>query len=56
MKKTIFICDHCGKEMDNICDFTDMKIDNFINFIEVDLCSICFYELDDIVMQYCNKS
>jgi hypothetical protein len=55
MKKTIFTCDHCGKEIDDMRDYTDMNIDNFINFIKTDLCSSCFRKLDDIVLQYCNK-
>ena len=55
MRKTVFTCDHCGKEMDDMRDYSEMKIDNFIDWIEVDLCSQCFHELNDIVLQYCNK-
>ena len=55
MRKTVFTCDHCGKEIDEMKDYSDMKIDNFINYVEADLCSKCFRELDDIVMQYINK-
>ena len=55
MRKTIFTCDHCGKEMDEMRDYSEMKIDNFIDWIEADLCSQCFRELNDIVSEYCNK-
>lgn len=55
MRKTIFTCDHCGKEMDDMHDYSEMKTDNFIDWIEADLCSQCFHELNDIVLQYCNK-
>ena len=55
MRKILFTCDHCGKEIDEIRDYTDMKIDNFINYVETDLCSECFKELDNIILQYCNK-
>ena len=55
MRKTVFTCDHCGKEIDEMRDYTDMPIDNFINYVKADLCSECFRELDDIVMQYINK-
>lgn len=55
MRKTIYTCDHCGKEIDEMRGYTDMKIDNFINYVEADLCSECFRELDDIVLQYVNK-
>ena len=55
MHKILYTCDHCGKEIDEMRDYADMKIDNFINYIEVDLCSKCFRELDDMVLQYVNK-
>lgn len=55
MRKTIFTCDHCGKEMDEMRDYSEMKIDNFIDWIEADLCSQCFRELNDMVLEYCNK-
>ena len=55
MQRMLFTCDHCGKEMDEMRDYTDMKIDNFIDWFEVDLCSQCFHELNDMVLEYCNK-
>ena len=55
MRKTIFTCDHCGKEIDEMRDYPEMKIDNFIDFVEVDLCSDCFRELNEIVLKYVNK-
>ncbi len=55
MRKTIFTCDHCGKEIDEMRDYPDMKIDNFIDFVEADFCSDCFRELNEIVLKYVNK-
>lgn len=55
MHKMVYTCDHCGKQMDEMKDFVDMDIDNFIDFFKVDLCSECFHELNDMVLQYCNK-
>lgn len=55
MHKMLYICDHCGKEIDVMRDYTDMKIDNFINYVEADLCSECFRKLDDMILQYVNK-
>ena len=55
MHKMLYTCDHCGKEMDDMKDFCDMNIDNFIDFFRVDLCYKCFHELNDMVLQYCNK-
>lgn len=55
MHKMLYTCDHCGKEINEIRDYTDMKFDDFINYVEADLCSECFRELDDMVLQYVNK-
>lgn len=55
MRKVTFICDHCGKELDEMRDYTETKIDNFIDFVEADLCSDCFRELNEIVLKYVNK-
>lgn len=55
MRKVTFTCDHCGKELDEMRDYTEMKIDNFIDFVEADLCSDCFRELNEIVLKYVNK-
>ena len=55
MRKTIFICDHCGKEIDEMRDCTEMKIDNFIDYIVVDLCSDCFRDLNELVLKYVNQ-
>ena len=55
MRKTVLTCDHCGKELDEMRDYTEIKIDNFIDWFETDLCSECFHELNDIVLQFVNK-
>lgn len=56
MKKTIFTCDHCGKEIDEMQDFAEMKIEDFIDYMETDLCNKCFHELNDMVAQYIGKN
>lgn len=55
MRKTVFTCDHCGKEIDEMKDYPEMQIDDFADFIEVDLCTECYDELNNMVLQYCNK-
>lgn len=55
MQKTVFVCDHCGKELDSMHDYTEMEIDDFVDWYEVDLCSECFHELNNIILQYVNK-
>lgn len=55
MRKVIFTCDHCGKELDEMQDYTDMKIDNFIDYVTADLCSDCLIELNEVVLKYINQ-
>ena len=55
MRKEVYICDHCGKEISPMHDYTGIKIDVF-NFVkEVDLCAKCLNELDDIVEKFVSK-
>lgn len=56
MKKTIFTCDHCGKEMDEMRDYSDMEFKDFYEYMYADLCSECYHELGDIVLQYISKN
>ena len=55
MQRMLFICDHCGKEIDEMRSYTDMEIDDFTEWFRTDLCAKCYHELGDIVLQYCNK-
>jgi hypothetical protein len=55
MHKILYTCDHCGKELDEIRDYTDMEIRDFADYIETDLCTRCYDELSDMVLQYINK-
>ena len=55
MKKVIYTCDHCGKELDEMDDYTDMDIDNFIDYVRTDLCTKCLEELNEIVLKFVNK-
>lgn len=56
MRKTVFTCDHCGKEIDEMKDYTDIEFDNFFEIFKSDLCYQCFHELNDIVFKYVNKN
>ena len=55
MRKTVFTCDHCGKEIDEMKDYAEMEIKDFADYVETDLCEKCYDELNNIVLQYCNK-
>ena len=55
MRKTVFTCDHCGKELDEMYDYNDIAIDDFAKYVETDLCAECYNELSNIILQYINK-
>ena len=55
MQKMIFTCDHCGKELNEMHDYADIAVDNFKSYFTTDLCSACFNELSDIILQYIGK-
>lgn len=55
MRKEVYICDHCGKEIDCIKDYTEIEIDDFNFDKEVDLCTTCYQELNDIVEKFVSK-
>lgn len=55
MRKEVYTCDHCGKEIDSMNDYTEMEINNFDFFAEVDLCKKCYQEVSDIVKKFVNK-
>ena len=55
MKKTIYTCDHCGKELNEMNDCIEIIIDNFIDVVSTDLCLDCEKEINEIVLKYINK-
>ena len=52
MKKTVYVCDHCGAEIKPMKDYTDLELDDFGFIKEVDLCDFCFKELCNIVREF----
>ena len=52
MRKEIYFCDHCGKELNPMNDYTEIDIDNFDFVKEVDLCEECYKELCNIVREF----
>ena len=48
-------CDHCGKELDNMRDYVDVDIEFSHIFVNADLCTDCFDELNEIVLKFCKK-
>lgn len=55
MKKTIYTCDHCGKELDEVKDCIEIIVDNFIDVVYTDLCLDCEREINEIILKYINK-
>lgn len=55
MIKEVYICDHCGKELDCMEDYTEMEIDDFNFWKKVDLCKNCYQELNDMIEKFISK-
>jgi hypothetical protein len=55
MRKEVYFCDHCGKEINPMNDYTDFEIDIFDFVKEVDLCQKCFNELSGIIKKFVSK-
>lgn len=55
MRKTIYTCDHCGKELNEMNDRIEIIVDNFIDVVYTDLCLDCERELNEIILKYINK-
>lgn len=48
MKKIVYTCDHCGKELDPMGDFGEYNIDVNGEYIDCDLCKGCLEELENL--------
>lgn len=51
MRKSVYICDHCGKEFDSD-GHTEIDLGDFPFSEEADLCSECYNEISDIVGEF----
>lgn len=56
MRKEVYICDHCGKELNPMNDYTEIDINNFDFVKEVDLCEECYNELCNIVREFIGEN
>jgi len=54
MRKEIYKCDHCGKELNTMHDFTETNLDDFDFYAKVDLCKKCYGEISKTVYEFCN--
>ena len=54
--KEIYLCDHCGKELDVRNDFTGVELDDLDFYKNVDLCDKCYNEISKIVCEFCEGS
>lgn len=54
MRKEIYKCDHCGKELNQMHDFTETNLDDFDFYATVDLCEKCYGEISKTVYEFCN--
>lgn len=51
MRKSVYICDHCGQEFDSD-GYTEIDLGDFPFIEEADLCSECYDEIIDIVGKF----
>ena len=49
------VCDHCGKELDEMGDFVDMRIELSHIWRDHDLCVDCFEELKGVIDRFCTN-
>lgn len=53
MKVNKVLCDHCGKELDNMTDYGDVEIEMAHKYQVVDLCVECFEKLYCVIEEFC---
>ena len=56
MKRMVYYCDHCGKEMDDFNNYVDMEIDTYIDSFRADLCKECAEKLDEMVKKFIERN
>ena len=54
MKLHKALCDHCGKELDEMKDYIDISIDMNHIWLTKDLCADCVEELKSIIEKFCD--
>ena len=55
MRKTVYVCDHCGAEFNSINGYSELEINDFDFVKKVDLCTDCYQELCDMVGKYVHE-
>ena len=48
-------CDHCGKEIDPMEDYVGINIQMNHVGMETDLCTDCFWELEESIKCFCTS-
>lgn len=49
-----YVCDHCGKPLDEMEDYIEVNVEVWNEF-EADLCANCIKELDRMALEFCKK-
>lgn len=52
MRKSVYICDHCGEEFDSKVGHSEIDLGDLPFSEEADLCSECYNEISDIVGKF----
>lgn len=55
MRKQVYLCDHCGTELNPINGYSELELNDFDFIKEVDLCTDCYNELCDIIRVFIHE-
>ena len=55
MKSYKVLCDHCGKELNEMKDYVDLSIDLNHIWRTHDLCAECLEDLKDVIDRFCTN-
>lgn len=55
MEKTIYLCDHCGKELNAEKDYINYAVDLPDEFVDITLCKKCYKNLKNLFLSYIKK-
>lgn len=56
MRKTIYVCDHCNKEFNDMNGYTSVDFSEFIYGKKADLCKECYHELCDTMKNFIHEN
>ena len=53
--KVVWVCDHCGKELDTMNDYSETELGGIGSWEKADLCKKCYEEIRKTILDFCGK-